>query len=534
MKNNFQVRTIEELREHFDLDKAIEYFLDGKLLAWLEARYYEQESVAIREMGKDEAQLHQKLCNILGVEHDEAEIGVIDVEAIAERNRRLNELKQYTSDPSILEKVDQVAFNQEDLADLLDEGVHDIYLCNNSFVIPLQMTHRRYIGIGKAEAVIRSSERVDFDAKGISFEAVHFDSAYEKLHNETPEQLYQKGLDAENRKDYVTALDYYRKVADAGNSDGFFKLGWFYANGYGVPQDYAVAYQWYKKAAEMGDMWAINNIGAFYHNGTGVPRDYSEAYDWYQKAAEMGNSLSMMNIIALLRTDNQDLKLKLGLSYQTIGSFGLSWAEKAADAGNIKAMVTIANSYLDFYRDVPSNEYYWMNLDPYNEFSYSYEKHCQESIPFVSRDKQKAIMWYKKAASNGDAEAMRRLYSWFKEDLSSTERIEWGEKAAESGYIKAMLQIASEGKEFIRSKREKWAQKILSDSPSYESAAFYALHHIYLFNGGYYTSNRSDFIRSIDYFKKFSDAKKKHGLDTSHDADSIRGLESTMQSYCHN
>ena len=221
MKNNFQVRTIEELREHFDLDKAIEYFLDGKLLAWLEARYYEQESIAIRELGKDEAQLHQKLCNILGVEYDKAEIGTIDVEAIAERNRKLNELKQYTSDASILEKVDQVAFNQEDLASLIDEGIHNIYLCNNVFSIPLRVENMCYIGIGKSIATILSRTEVDFSERKIEFINIEFDDAYAQLLISKRVQAQKdEGMVAENKN---SPMDDAKAMAKYTRADGLFQ-----------------------------------------------------------------------------------------------------------------------------------------------------------------------------------------------------------------------------------------------------------------------------------------------------------------------
>ena len=40
MKDGVKVRTIEDLRDSFDIEKAISYFLDGKLLEWLQDRYY--------------------------------------------------------------------------------------------------------------------------------------------------------------------------------------------------------------------------------------------------------------------------------------------------------------------------------------------------------------------------------------------------------------------------------------------------------------------------------------------------------------
>lgn len=180
MKEGAETRTLEEFKEHFDIEKAVGYFLDGKLLTWLEARYYDTEADAVRTLDKNDAELRKKLCGIFGTEYDEADSPALDIEAAEERNRKLAKLRQYTSDQAILDKVDFVAFDQEDLADLLDNNVHDIYLCNNSFTIPLRVEDKKYIGIGKAEAVIKSEEWVDFAAKKIVFENVEFDAAYEK------------------------------------------------------------------------------------------------------------------------------------------------------------------------------------------------------------------------------------------------------------------------------------------------------------------------------------------------------------------
>ena len=78
---------------------------------------------------------------IFGVE---SEVEEIDPEEIARRQKRLNTLKQYTDDKDILERVDLVAFDQEDLGDLLDEDKTLIYLCANRFTIPLRETDKTY------------------------------------------------------------------------------------------------------------------------------------------------------------------------------------------------------------------------------------------------------------------------------------------------------------------------------------------------------------------------------------------------------
>ena len=44
-----------------------------------------------------------------------------------------------------------------------------------------------------------------------------------------------------------------------------------------MPQDYVQAMTWYRKAADAGDAKAMLNIGAMYAVGHGVPQDYADA-----------------------------------------------------------------------------------------------------------------------------------------------------------------------------------------------------------------------------------------------------------------
>lgn len=172
MEDGAQVRNIDDLKEHFDVGSVVRDFSSGKLLTWLEDRYYDDEADAISALNDNDNYLEAKLCEIFGVETPEE---------IERRIERLNRLKQYTDDKKILANVDKVAFDQEELADLLDEGVDEIYLCANRFVIPLRMKNKNYIGVGKVVAVIRSKEPVDFDKIHITFKNVRFDDDYQRL-----------------------------------------------------------------------------------------------------------------------------------------------------------------------------------------------------------------------------------------------------------------------------------------------------------------------------------------------------------------
>ena len=151
-------------------------------MTWLQSRYYDEEADKVAALDKGDTQIHKKLCVIFGVESEEE----VDPEEIARRQKRLNLLKQYTDDKEILERVDLVAFDQEDLGDLLDEDRTLIYLCANRFTIPLRETDKTYVGIGKAIAVIRSKELVDFDKLNIKFKGVHFDDDYQKIVDTPP------------------------------------------------------------------------------------------------------------------------------------------------------------------------------------------------------------------------------------------------------------------------------------------------------------------------------------------------------------
>ena len=152
MREGIQVRNILELREHFDIEKVVGYFIDGKLVKWLEARYYEDEASAIENLDVKEPMLEEKICEILGVEYEKKTINRVE---ILEKNKKIAKLKQYTDDEEIIKNVDMVAFNQEELAELFDIGAEKIYLCEGPFKIPKSKKELNYIKVGmvKVEGV---------------------------------------------------------------------------------------------------------------------------------------------------------------------------------------------------------------------------------------------------------------------------------------------------------------------------------------------------------------------------------------------
>jgi len=172
MADGTKVRSnLEELREHFDMESIASYYLSGKLLEWLEDRYYDDEAAKIEELDKDAPNLNAQLCAIIGV--DASKFDALDIEAVERLNEKKSILRQKTSDSTIIENAMITALNQEDLADLLDLESPVIYLCGDKFNIPIRVEHKRYVGIlGTPKVEIRATSDDDINKKDIIFENV--------------------------------------------------------------------------------------------------------------------------------------------------------------------------------------------------------------------------------------------------------------------------------------------------------------------------------------------------------------------------
>ncbi|MCM1050310.1 MAG: hypothetical protein NC433_18020 [Clostridiales bacterium] len=179
MENGVEVRTLEELKENFSLEKVLSYLSDGKLETWLRDRYEDGLADAVAGLDKNDAGLNRKICDIFDVEYTQEDTA--DMESAVERNRRRELLGQYTDERKYYDVINQIAFEQDDVYDLLDDGETVIYLCGDKFSVPTGKKGIRYIGVNNPVVVINAKEKVDFDGMDISFENVRFDEKYQKI-----------------------------------------------------------------------------------------------------------------------------------------------------------------------------------------------------------------------------------------------------------------------------------------------------------------------------------------------------------------
>lgn len=455
MKDGAEVRDIESLREHFDADTVVGYFLDGRLLTWLGNFYYDTEADLVEKLDKNDGQLKKKLCEIFDVEYEDD--GEFDVELAAKRKEKLEKLKQYTADEKILSLVDNVAFDRSDMVELLDEDADTIVLVDGTYRIPMREHNKKYIGVGNVVAEINSKEVVDFDEIGIKFENIRFDDEYAALLNVNPvedfRRLYDEAKEADDnekmrkyalkcaeageadmmivvgdeyfcRDEEEKAFEWYMKAAQKNNTDGMYCVGECYSGGMGVEADEAKAVEWYKKGADLQDVYCVNALAKCYRNGIGVPINIDQAIDLYNSILYNGVANKELGDIYRLEDGYIDYEKAIqcylkaveidesdGYSMNAIGLLlddeheSFEWFLKSAEAGYCWGMYNVACRY------------YYGNG--------------------VGEDDAKAIPWFEKAAETGISEAMAKLGDIYRcgngVKVDGKRAAEWYNNAIESG-----------------------------------------------------------------------------------------------------
>ena len=179
MKDGVQARILEDVQKHFSLEKVLVYIEDGRMDTWLRERYQNNIADGIAALDKADSDYNKKLYALFGVDYDEAEVE--EMAKAAERGEKLKKLREYTDEQNYLDNADYVAFEQDDLYDLLDEGATTIYLCGKRFEIPLEKSGISYIGVNKPTVVINSKSVVDWKSKDISLDSVKYNEKYQAV-----------------------------------------------------------------------------------------------------------------------------------------------------------------------------------------------------------------------------------------------------------------------------------------------------------------------------------------------------------------
>ena len=460
LKDGYLARSnIEEVREHFDLEKIIAQFHNGRLKIWLDDHYLPEMAEQVAALDSDAPDLAAQLCIILGVEGVATEN--VDSSLIQKREEKRQRLSQYTTNPILCDMAEFAAFEQSDLERLVKEGAQEIILCNANFRIPLNVKNKTYLGVGNAVAVIDSKTAVDFEALGIRFVDLPFDEKYREAVADEPRRYFEQGQQYEEKGKDKKAVECYQKAIDLGYDDAIFALAELYekqgeeenmirllvkAGNQGnieamhrlethfeEVEDYRSAIRWTEKQALLGDADAMWWMGVRYREGEVVEKDLKKAFDWFLKSAHAGHDGAMWWLGDCYR-DGQGTEEDI--------SEAIKWYEKSAELNNQYAMCKLGVLY-DIGKGVLENQvlaaqWYRKSAEAGNPEAMCYLAMDYEYGVGVEQDYEKARIWYQKAADKGYADAECRMGEYCYDAGDYAKARYWYRRAVEQGNGKAM------------------------------------------------------------------------------------------------
>lgn len=106
--------------------------------------------------------------------------------------------------------------------------------------------------------------------------------------------------EARNKGEHELAFELLKPIAEDGNPQAQYLLGFTYQFDQIVPHDVQKAIYWYTKAAEQGHIEAQSALGGIYFTND-FERDYSQAAEWYRKAAKQGDKHSQAMLASMYR-----------------------------------------------------------------------------------------------------------------------------------------------------------------------------------------------------------------------------------------
>ena len=152
------------------------------------------------------------------------------------------------------------------------------------------------------------------------------------------ENLYDRGKELVEQKEYQKAIKAFEFASKAGNLDALTALGVMYIGGIGVEQNNTKGYQYIREAADMSDPKAQYTLGALYYLGAGVKKDYKKAFNWLNLASEQNYIDAKYNLAVMYEFGEG-----VDQSYEKAYEYYLF----AARRDNLESQIKIADMYRD-------------------------------------------------------------------------------------------------------------------------------------------------------------------------------------------
>ncbi len=115
-----------------------------------------------------------------------------------------------------------------------------------------------------------------------------------------PKQIHQQAAEAMKQGNFAIAYCLWHPLAEQGDQEAQYNVGWMYHNGYGLSINDSQALAWWLKAASRGSIDAHHALGELYANGQGVEKNPAIALGWFIAAALKGHNLAKESLLAML------------------------------------------------------------------------------------------------------------------------------------------------------------------------------------------------------------------------------------------
>lgn len=138
-------------------------------------------------------------------------------------------------------------------------------------------------------------------------------------------------VEAMRAGDFAEAYCIMRPLAEAGDADAQYNIGWMYLNGYGLRSNDNLALQWWQKASEQGNSDASLSIGMLYSLGEGnVAKNLDKAIDYYLLAAADGQEDAITILQSMMLRNDAEMRSRLhAILAQYASLFGEKYLVKA-------------------------------------------------------------------------------------------------------------------------------------------------------------------------------------------------------------
>lgn len=242
------------------------------------------------------------------------------------------------------------------------------------------------------------------------------------------------------KQNFSEGIKWFRQSAEKGNAIAQFYIGEYYYLGYGTEGCvYDEAIKWYNLCAVQQDSVAEvaqERLGECFFYGRGCQQNYEEAIKWFRKSEKYS-----YYYLGICYFEGKGTNVDKEKAYSYLCSSAISGNQQAlsyiSENGDAEGLYLLGEAYeygespnmdeaLILYKKAASQD----NAEAQYRLGHYYS---DEDDYGVALDKEEAKRWYLKAANQGFIDAMHNVGCLYHNDGNYSEGIKWFRKAAEMG-----------------------------------------------------------------------------------------------------